>query len=393
LESHLETHDVENLDENNVFIQLIFGLNAYIKADRLKVPKSLRCTLNLFSFIASKAKPKTLYRFIELAHSPISTWYPLAVPSEFNPSQSLLYDMRLSEEAEDYYLEMMERLEISSFQEDVPQSAFDNLQMQKFQTRLRDMADKQAAQSLYEEVRLFLITRSWTTSEELRLQSPNIHEELKHFYALIPEFPVKTLRECERCGLLVWRNGQWKGIKRLYCSDHAADSPYIHEIPKQRQLYRLTEGAHLRVFIPGRIELALFEFAEAMQTKYPDQLLSFERYPGIDTYDLRLVFEDGEVWAVDAKDQAFPKRLAPQIRPPYDEGDLAYNRSFFVLPDRRMQEEGYQPDLEREIKRLFGSLSKKLGIRSLSAFETQVEEKLKSLSKGSRSKSKHQKGK
>jgi hypothetical protein len=143
-----------------------------------------------------------------------------------------------------------------------------------------------------------------------------------------------------------------------------------------RHRQRLKEGIHLRTFLPGQLERALFTFAERLRDTYPDHLLEVERYPGLDTYDLRLTFRDDEAWAVDAKDQSYPRRLAAQIQPLYSEGNLFHTHAFYVIPDERKADLDYWGHLEHAV----GVLPDNLFIMSVSEFQQQVEEKLKSLS-------------
>ncbi|MDX1993582.1 MAG: hypothetical protein SF029_14435 [bacterium] len=369
-------------DDQKVFIQLIQGLHAYIKSlesDVPAVPHLMRHALNALAFAAPRTLPKTLHSFIQLAHHPLMEWYPLLVPDTFNPSQPLMYEGRLSEEVQEYEQALVEHLQAASI-ETISQTDLENLAIRELRLRLKSQPDQRAAQQLYEQVRGFLIKNSWTTQEHLRRLSNAIFQEVRAFYEEIPYIPGDVLRVCSRCGLLIWRDGKWHGIKPHYCSDHADDSPYAQTILNRRQLYRLSRGAHLRVFIPGRIELALFEFAEAMQEGYAEQLTGVEFYPGIDTYDLRLTFRDKEVWAVDAKDQAYPGRLASQIQLPYGEGSLAYNYAFFVIPDARLEEDGYWETLECAV----GSRPNNLIVLSLSNFQQRLEGKLKMLAKPKR---------
>jgi len=383
--SKLENRQAD-LDEQarfalNVFSRLIQGLDVYLKAlesDAPSVPSGLRYALNALAFAAPRRMPKTLHHFIQLAHKPLVEWYPMLIPETFDKTKALLYEHRLSDEAREYLLDFMDQLEISPSSAFIPQAALDNSFMRELRKRLRTEPNQQQAQELYENVRTFLVENSWVTSEELRRLDPSASKEIKVFYEEIPEFPSDVLRVCTRCGLLMWRDDGWQGIKPTYCSDHADDSPFIQDIlkPSYLILYRLNEGTHLRTFIPGRLELALFELAEEMRDEYSEQLLKLERYPGIDTYDLRLTFRD-EVWAVDAKDQAYPRRLAEQIQLPYNAGELAYNRAIFVIPDARLDEDGYWDALNRAI----GSHPRNLEVMTFSDFRDQLEAKLKQLAK------------
>ena len=359
-----------------MFVNLVFGLQAYLDSWALAIPNSLRRALNSLAYARPNEFPKTLSQFIALCHHPVSSWYPLLTPDDFNPSHSILYDRRLSEEAQDWYLTLTEKMQFPLFlHEDVPQTALDNLKMSDLRQRLRENPDRQTAQALYVQVRSFLIEHSWTTHDQLREQPLAAHRELREFYEEIPSLPLNELIVCERCGLLEWREGDWQGIKPGFCSDHGSGSPYIHSIPASPDLYRLKRGIHLRTFLPGRLELALFTLAEDAQAAFPNYLLAVERYPGLDTYDLRLTFSDGEIWAVDAKDHPQPERLASQLQPLYGEGDLAYTHAFYVIPDAHMDDANYREHLERAA----GALPTNLSITSVSTFQQRMEEKLKRL--------------
>jgi hypothetical protein len=61
-------------------------------------------------------------------------------------------------------------------------------------------------------------------------------------------------------------------------------------------------------------------------------------WPGYDSYDLRITFADGTVWAVDVKDWAAPHLLAKRLEPLPRDGSLDYDRAFYAIPDARMRE-------------------------------------------------------
>jgi hypothetical protein len=360
---------------DDAFIHLVFGLQAYFDNQVTIVPSSLRHTLNLLAFAMPNNFPKTLQGFLDLCRQPVSSWFPYN-HHNFNSSWPILYEGNLSEEAQEYYFGVTEQMQYPShLRPELTRTALDNLKIVELRNRLKNEPDRVAAQDLYVWVRSFLIEQSWRSLDQLRAQSPSLFQELSVFYEEIPVLPLKELMVCERCGLLEWRADQWQGVKPRYCSDHGSGSPYIQPIRNSRQLYRLKRGIHLRTFLPGQIELALFTFSENLQSEYPNHLRSVERYPGLDTYDLRLTFSDGEIWAVDAKDQAQPERLALDIRLPYGEGDLAYTHAFYVLPDSRLDEWGYRDTL----KQVVDSHSSNLYIASLTEFQQRTEKKLQSL--------------
>lgn len=364
---------------DDTFIHLIFGLQAYLDGGLPKWPNSLRRALNSLSLAMPKSFPKTLYGFLELCRQPTANWYPYYC-GNFNVSMPILYDNSLSEEAQEFYFNTIEQMGYpAALKGELTQTTLDNLKMVELRERLRNNPDLEAAQDLYVQVRSFLIEESWRSLNDFRMMPLLVRQEVNVFYDEVPEQQLKELMVCERCGLLEWRPTGWLGIKPSYCSDHGNGAPHVHIIQSQQQLYRLKQGIHLRTFIPGRIELALFTFADELQAEYPNHLHLVERYPGLDTYDLRLTFADCEIWAVDAKDQAQPERLAANIRLPYGEGNLVYTQAFYVLPDARLNEPDYRDALEHAV----GTHPANLHIVSLTEFQTQVETKVKSLARPS----------
>jgi hypothetical protein len=379
----LNTQSTALADEQNSkldrFIYLIFGLQVHTNTESPEISNSLRRALNELAFEMRGDFPKTLHSFIGLCHEPIATWYP-DPPQSFNAAFALLDNDKLSDEAQEFCFEISEQMQLPlSMEQDIPQTALDNLKIIHLRQRLKNHPDRQAAQNRYVQVRSFLIEHSWASPEQLRAQ-PDILSELREFYDGIDG--LDDLVECTRCGLLEWNAGSWYGIKPSYCSDHGRGSPYTHTVKNTGQLWRLKRGIHLRTFLPGRIELALFELADNLQDEHPEHLISAERYPGFDTYDLRLTFSDSKVWALDAKDQAQPDKLAKQIQLLYGEGRLSYDHAFYVIPDRRMSEWSYRDTLESAV----GSRPANLHIVSLSEFQQRIEEKLKNLTKPPRSK-------
>lgn len=361
--------------QREVFIYLLCGLQTFLTKRTFFPPTTLRQAFNALSFALPNQFPKTFHSLIMLCHQPLATWYPYNDYDEFNPSSPVLYDGSLSDEAKEFYFAFTEHMQLSSHWDfDLSQDALDNRKMSELRHRLKTHLDPQAAQKIYVELRSFLIEHSWAEPNDLRSNRALFHE-LREFYDAIPMPLIDDLRVCDRCGLLEWRDGQWHGIKPEYCSDHGSGSSMVKAIPNVSNSVRLKRAIHQRVFLPGRIERALFNIADELQDDHAQFLQHVERYPGIDTYDLRLTFSDGEVWAIDAKDQARPDRLAKSIVFPYSEGGLAYTHVFYVIPDERVREPGYLDTLEHHVN----LRSPNLYIASLSEFQQHLTEKLKLL--------------
>jgi hypothetical protein len=68
---------------------------------------------------------------------------------------------------------------------------------------------------------------------------------------------------------------------------------------------KLTRGLERFWFYPGRAEIRLLE-------KLLKLGLEVELYPECDRYDLRVIFPDREVWAIDLKDYSNPYLLVKQ---------------------------------------------------------------------------------
>lgn len=130
---------------------------------------------------------------------------------------------------------------------------------------------------------------------------------------LIPTLDGGWACELDRC--------RWEGLK-LGPPIPASDDLHVASRP-------------LRVFItgPGRAETEL----EKAMTRLK---LRVEMWPNIDTYDLRISFPSGQIWAVDVKDRASPSilgRTATALR-----ANPPYTHAFYVVPDyRKAQREDY----------------------------------------------------
>ncbi|MBN8595237.1 MAG: hypothetical protein J0M33_26025 [Anaerolineae bacterium] len=370
-------HPPPGRDPLHAFIYLVTGLHGYL-ANREVVPANLRRALNVIALQQRTSFPKTLDAFIRECHRPLEEWYPLKeVPATFSTSQPILVENRLGAEAEAFCMEISEQLDLRSFAVDIPQAALDNLAMVDLLSRLRQQRDV-SAQQLYVDVRSCLIEQSYFTRRDFRQLRLEVQQEVKNFIEEL-QLSADTLPICDRCGLLEWRDNEWHGIKPEYCSDHAENSGRIRWIVNDSEVLRLKRGIHLRTFLPGRAELELFTFAEGMCDQFPEHLLKVERYPGFDSYDLRLTFAD-TIWAVDIKDHASPDSFIKQVKLLYNQGDLAHDQAFYVIPDGRMEDSYYESVVEKKLKQL----PRNLHINSVSVFQQAVQSHIKKLTQPAR---------
>ena len=329
--------------------ELILSLTAWYQDTASTYPPGLVRAMNSLSLAMGAGFPKTFTAFLQLCRTPLGEWYPF--PLEANMKRwALLQGTHLSESALDLMYQLPEEvIEQAARRGFVPQSVLDNRRFALFIDEMRSLADRAEAQHLYGTIRSFLISHSWIVRADLRMLreagiEPDRIEWVKD--ALYEPDDGDDIYVCERCGILRRHKGQLVGVKPTFCDDHYPEAAHIQHLVTGTHS-RLKIGLHQRTFIPGQAEKALFDAAEALHDEYPDHLTHAERYPGLDSYDLQLVFRD-EVWAVDVKDLSDAAALSDEIQPLNDSGDLRHHRAFYVVPDRRLS---LAPDYLEEANR------------------------------------------
>jgi hypothetical protein len=127
-------------------------------------------------------------------------------------------------------------------------------------------------------------------------------------------------------------------------------NPNCNRCPPGRRLKRkmklpndclkLTRGLERFWFYPGRAEIRLLE-------KLLKLGLEVELYPECDRYDLRVIFPDREVWAIDLKDYSNPYLLVKQLGEEPIPADPAWDVGYIVIPVERKKE---RPAYLKELK-------------------------------------------
>ncbi|MDX2162939.1 MAG: hypothetical protein SF162_16605 [bacterium] len=359
------------------FLRLLVGLHVYLNSERSEMSPHLRHAMNVLAFAQLSAFPKTIHQFIHECHDAPNLWkLSVTAPAVFDSSQPILSQNQLSAEAQEFCMAMSESLQIDVYRGSLPQTALDNLIMIDLRKTLQQWPDRAEAQHTYVAIRSFLSTYSICTVRDLRRQTA-IWDYVPAFYEDVPPLPHPKLPVCPRCGLLEWVDDAWHGVKPTYCSDHNPAS--LTWINNEARLQRLKRGIHLRTFIPGQAELAVFSHADNRHAEFPLQLVNVERYPGLDTYDLRLTFSDGEVWAVDVKDHTSPLTFIEQVKSLYNLGDLKHDQAFYVIPDARMDDWAYRNAVNEKRDSL--PRNSKLDIATITSFQQLVDAKLESLTR------------
>lgn len=94
--------------------------------------------------------------------------------------------------------------------------------------------------------------------------------------------------------------------------------------------YRLKETIEKYWYEPGRLEMAIASLCDELG-------LTYELWPLLDRYDVRITMPDGAVWQIDAKDYKKPQHLITAILTdedfPCGVPGADYERAYYVVPD------------------------------------------------------------
>ncbi|GER88982.1 hypothetical protein KDW_31440 [Dictyobacter vulcani] len=193
----------------------------------------------------------------------------------------------------------------------------------------------------YVSFRQFLIEHPVVTEEELLEKSfdPQVGTLGSHFIDLYERVP-NSFFEADKvllCGFCGWTLQRTRG--RLCCGDdrcRVLTGDFIQISIKTKKgspgkLFRVRPAIRRYVVAPGIYEIGLKNRLEEMG-------IIVQLWPGFDAYDLQIFFSDDSVWAVDVKDWKFPHLLASHLTPLDDRGNLQWQRSFYAIPDQRIQE-------------------------------------------------------
>jgi hypothetical protein len=386
--------------KTDFFPYLVIGLAKLLEQPIRKYPypDSLRYGLNHLSLSLRSKYPKTTDGLIHLFEQPLSQWWPGELPGLYDPNEPLVEYGELSFEALSY-LENLYQQANAVFQDSLSmiEILLDNQKFKSLLVRLREKSviDISGAQSNYVALRRFIIEHPYAMQQEIsRTFSENkyiLATEVSELYikanelADVLKYPDSEGRQvfwlCEHCGPLRVKNGQLESLKRSVCDAHCPrHQGGWKPIMPSNQLSVLRKGVHLRTYLPGIPELNLFRWLEEYQLKHSKLITSVTLWPRIDMYDLQIKFVDA-TWAVDVKDHQKPHQLGKSLTGIYGEGDLHWDRGFYVYPNYR---EKQRRDYGEAIRLATDSRLQGIEIVSEEAFKEQVLGKLKSLKKGSR---------
>jgi hypothetical protein len=382
----------------DIFPYLVIGLAKFLETPIRKYPypDTLRYSLNHLSLALLSSYPKTTDGLIDLFAKPLSSWWPTEAPALFDNTQPLVEDNDISFEAMSYLEDLFEQ-DNAAFQGSLSQIdlVLDNHQFKQLIDRLREksLSDLVGAQNDYVTLRKFVIEHPYALQREISeifSETRYIHvTDVSTLYikandiADILRYPDHDGRQmfwlCEHCGPLRVKRGQLESLKRSVCTNHCPrNQGGWKPVNPANQLNLLRKGIQLRTYLPGLPELRLFHWLEDCRKKHSGFIQSVSLWPRIDMYDLQIRFVDS-VWAVDVKDHQEPRRLGQSLTGIYGEGELQWNRGFFVYPDYR---EKQRKDYGEAVRLAATFPLHRIEVASEEEFKERVTAKLKSLKRG-----------
>lgn len=204
---------------------------------------------------------------------------------------------------------------------------------------LRDYCKEKKDASLYSKLRLYVCENPILKDIMCLMDIDGVDSKcmnwLKNFYEPIPSHCIRNNQVivCKYCGWpLKWKNGQ------LFCLDDLCKKA-THDFLniEENQYKQVGKLAHQTTFSvqrsivrPEANLLPLFE-----QVKKHRHIAYYEFWPQYDSFDLYIVFQNGEKWAVDMKDYQSPKNLARELNRSFVPYIPEWDRFFYLFPNHR----------------------------------------------------------
>lgn len=304
--------------------------------------------------------PISLNGLLALCERPVGDWFPAPLPAYFPLEGCLLCSggIELTDTASAFLTEGVYRQDGVRRMADAAgiERALQNNQFAELLDRLRKAVNREKAQNEYVFLRRFLITNPFADTGEIRAafaQTSIKPSDVGAFYSDCK--PNESYYNCPTCGPLRREGGRWRGAKPDVCSSHLGEDLTSLAVSYRHDLRHLCTAIHERVCLHGIEEVRWLDAAHALRkikSKAANALTDVEDWPGIDTYDLRLTFKDGTVWAADMKDHRDPDALGKSLDPiPAGTEALRYDRAFYVIPDRReTRKRGYCRRVQRGVE-------------------------------------------
>lgn len=274
--------------------------------------------------------PRHVPEILEWCELPFSRWQLPSLPDEVSPEDSFLINQQPSFFCLDY--------------------------AQSDSTNESALSEERYMQKVFIECN-GLAPNVYTALREMLVRKPVINEsDLVQTYLMpplnaIPELVKEAYEEaplflshkgifkcCPKCSNLL----MFTLDKEWICRDESCDLKRLRNgaatidfsTKDKEKVYQLKYPIRRYITAPGRVEIKIYESLKELgkTLNFPGMNYQIELWPNLDAYDIRVVFPDNKVWAVDVKDWTSPYRLAQKVGsfrlvPPWD-------KAFFVFPDR-----------------------------------------------------------
>ncbi len=189
----------------------------------------------------------------------------------------------------------------------------------------------QLYQDDYVYVRKFLITHPILKDldrKEFLIRFNNAPIIMKIFEAAYEDMPIEAYH-CPNCGWTM----TFKGLQPKCCHRDCVDMPIIETKCKRikpEYVYHLKIGVMRYIGYPGKAELEIEKICEKLKIKS-------ELWPELDSYDIKVIFNNGTCWGIDAKTYNNPYLLAKDIENDNYFRKANIDKGYYVIPDKNVK--------------------------------------------------------
>lgn len=183
----------------------------------------------------------------------------------------------------------------------------------------------------YTSVRKFIVEHPICSEKEIRKYkmkcgNPDIWNIIKEAYEDIPSDSYR----CPKCGWTMRLYGVQTYCCNRSCTEEHPDIEHLEKLDVTDNM-PLKHGVMRYMCLPGKLELDIKARAEKYGCKTA-------LWPERDRYDIKIIFKNEEIWAVDAKTHLNPYALAESVRSDRAFASVPAAKRFFVIPEKRKQE-------------------------------------------------------
>ncbi|BDA76427.1 hypothetical protein CAL7716_105930 (plasmid) [Calothrix sp. PCC 7716] len=278
--------------------------------------------------------PASVPEFYELCEQPLSEW-GVEIDDEIDSDESLLFFNEPTELA----IELAEAFGGSLLSQEQGKIATKLLQ--------HCHSHPQGVQ-IYTNFRRFIVEHPVLSNQEFVEAKGNfglgvgLSDLLDECYEPIPScYELEgNFYACPYCYALAGIDAQKQVIANSSCNRCPPGRRLKRKIKLPDNCLKLKRSIERFWFYPGRAEIQLYQ-------KLVDIGLDVELYPERDSYDIKIKFNDGEVWALDLKDYSNPYLLVRNLGDEPIPSEPEWNVAYIVIPAERKKD---RPAYLKELK-------------------------------------------